>query len=200
MLRCYIPFWYSCWSYVGMYGGRQQISLGQGCWYKGTTAHEIGKLVNSCICRFWKKVPALKVWLTTRFYTHFAEATRAVEAEEEPPQKKERKERVATSKPTNSLPIRVHPVVKDSVHRLPWSATQRSTNKDVYDHLRLRRRHTHAHFYRDSLCPMNGSVFLFYRLGHALGFYHEQSRPDRDLYVKIMLENIYDGISYNLSL
>lgn len=45
---------------------------------------------------------------------------------------------------------------------------------------------------------MNGSVFLFYRLGHALGFYHEQSRPDRDLYVKIMLENIYDGISYNL--
>ena len=142
---------------------------------------------------------ALKVWLTTRFYTHFAEATRAVEAEEEP-KKKERKERVATSKPTNSLPIRVHPLVKDFVHRLPWLATQRSTNKGDYGHLRLRRRHTHANFYRDSLCPMNGSVFLFYRLGHALGFYHEQSRPDRDLYVKIMLENIYDGISYNLSL
>lgn len=53
--------------------------------------------------------------------------------------------------------------------------------------------------YRDSLCPMNGSVFLFYRLGHALGFYHEQSRPDRDLYVKIMLENIYDGMAYNFN-
>lgn len=142
----------------------------------------------------------MKVPSTTRFYTHFAEATRAAQLKQKKSQRKEKKERVVTSNPTNSLPVPVHPVVKESVHRLPWSATQRSTNKGVYDHLRLRRRHTHAHFCRVSLCPMNGSIFLFYRLGHALGFYHEQSRPDRDLYVKIMLENIYDGISYNLSL
>lgn len=32
---------------------------------------------------------------------------------------------------------------------------------------------------------------------HALGFYHEQSRPDRDDYVKIVFENIQSGSTTN---
>lgn len=49
------------------------------------------------------------------------------------------------------------------------------------------------------------SYLLFHHLfgiilyaGHAMGFWHEQSRPDRDEHVEIIWENIKEGQSKNL--
>jgi hypothetical protein len=49
----------------------------------------------------------------------------------------------------------------------------------------------------DKGCVYRGTIqheFL-----HALGFYHEQSRPDRDDYVTINLENVREGYEYNFA-
>lgn len=40
---------------------------------------------------------------------------------------------------------------------------------------------------------------VVHELGHVVGFWHEHTRPDRDLHVKIIAENILSGQEYNFN-
>ncbi|KAG7165510.1 Blastula protease 10-like 6, partial [Homarus americanus] len=41
---------------------------------------------------------------------------------------------------------------------------------------------------------------IVHELGHSLGFFHEQSRPDRDTYVTILLDNVITGKEHNFQI
>ena len=50
-----------------------------------------------------------------------------------------------------------------------------------------------------NLADWANKITAMHELAHALGFIHEQSRPDRDTYVKISTENIQDGLEFNFA-
>ena len=43
-------------------------------------------------------------------------------------------------------------------------------------------------------CRRLGTVM--HEIGHSIGIYHEQSRPDRDNFVEILFQNIQGGKSF----
>ncbi len=45
----------------------------------------------------------------------------------------------------------------------------------------------------------NSKSTMMHELGHALGLWHEQSRPDRDTYITVLEDNIREGYEHNFN-
>jgi len=55
---------------------------------------------------------------------------------------------------------------------------------------------------KQQLSLSNGCIYqatIIHEFMHAFGFFHEQSRTDRDTYVRIQLENVYGGYENNFN-
>jgi len=46
-------------------------------------------------------------------------------------------------------------------------------------------------------CFSSGAAIPMHELLHAVGFYHEQSRPDRNNYIRVLKKNVEQGMIYN---
>ncbi|EDO36645.1 predicted protein, partial [Nematostella vectensis] len=45
----------------------------------------------------------------------------------------------------------------------------------------------------------HGFGTILHELGHVIGFWHEQMRPDRDDYVEVLHQNIVEGEKHNFA-
>jgi len=116
-----------------------------------------------------------------------------------------------------TIPYRIESSIGSSGVRAIGYAIE---NYHKYTCLRFKKRtneRTYVSFYRGGGCSSpvgyrSGRVnrislgsgcwhtgIVMHEIGHTIGLYHEQSRPDRDQYVKINFNNVQNGMGYNFN-